>query len=96
MRRNGDAVAPERRCRRAGTVMPLRRNGDAVAPERQPVSPMETQSLNSEGGGKGCTNVPPKASRTPLPDKTAKRAIEKAVRPCPGAEPAELPDETLD
>ena len=28
-------VAPERRCRRAGTVMPLRRNGDAVAPERR-------------------------------------------------------------
>ena len=38
LRRNGDAVAPERRCRCAGTVMPLRRNGDAVAPERPPRS----------------------------------------------------------
>ena len=81
MRRNGDAVAPERRCRRAGTTTRLS-DGDA--------------ELELRGGGKGCTNVPPKASRTPLPDKTAKRAIEKAVRPCPGAEPAELPDETLD
>ena len=33
--RNGDAVAPERRCRCAGTAMPLRRNGGAVAPERR-------------------------------------------------------------
>ena len=31
-------VAPEPRCRRAGTAMPLRRNGDAVAPERPPRS----------------------------------------------------------
>ena len=36
MRRNRDAVAPERRWRCAGTAMPLRRNGDAVAPERPP------------------------------------------------------------
>ena len=60
MRRNGDAVAPERRCRRAGTVMPSRRNGDAVAPERQPVSPMETQSLNSEGGVKAALTFRPR------------------------------------
>ncbi|GEM_PF-2645992 len=31
-------VAPERRCRCAGTATPLRRNGDAVAPERRPRS----------------------------------------------------------
>ena len=33
LRRNGDAVAPERRCRCAGTGVPFRRNGGAVSPE---------------------------------------------------------------
>ena len=59
LRRNGDAVAPERLPRCAGTVMPLRRNGDAVAPERRWRCAGTAMALRRNGDGVARQPVPP-------------------------------------
>ena len=52
---------------------------------------METQILNAAGVQETVLSSAQGFARPP-PNKIVKRATEKAVRLCPGAEPEELPD----
>ena len=90
---NGHPVAPEPRCRCAGTAMALRRNRDAVAPERRCRCAGTATPLRRNG--RGCKNrIRADFLLFGAPDKLA------AVEPCvagfqlPACTSVETPDST--